>query len=95
MSEVFLGGGDFVVIKWRELKLKWKGWAAMVPCLTKRARFSRLEAPQPCVQRSQNHKASLVNVNSATNMPATVRNTVDRLDKPSAYYQARVSNSLL
>jgi nuclear cap-binding protein subunit 2 len=24
-------------------------------------------------------------------MPGTVRNTVDRLDKPSAYYQSRVS----
>ena len=28
---------------------------------------------------------------TATNMPGTVRNTVDRLDKPSAYYQSRVS----
>jgi len=28
-------------------------------------------------------------------MPATIRNTVDRLDKPSAYYQSRVSNSCL
>lgn len=24
-------------------------------------------------------------------MPGTIRNTVDRLDKPSAYYQSRVS----
>ena len=28
-------------------------------------------------------------------MPAAVRNTVDRLDKPSAYYLARVSFALL
>jgi nuclear cap-binding protein subunit 2 len=28
-------------------------------------------------------------------MPAAVRNTVDRLDKPSAYYQSRVSNEIL
>lgn len=25
-------------------------------------------------------------------MPGTIRNTVDRLDKPSAYYQGRVSS---
>lgn len=27
---------------------------------------------------------------TTTNMPTAVRNTVDRLDKPSAYYQSRV-----
>jgi nuclear cap-binding protein subunit 2 len=27
-------------------------------------------------------------------MPAAVRNTVDRLDKPSAYYQSRVSHTM-
>jgi hypothetical protein len=33
--------------------------------------------------------------NAQSNMPAAIRNTVDRLDKPSAYYQSRVSNSNL
>jgi hypothetical protein len=33
--------------------------------------------------------------NAQSNMPAAVRNTVDRLDKPSAYYQSRVSNPCL
>ena len=28
-------------------------------------------------------------------MPATVRNTVDRLDKPSAYYQSRVCYQII
>jgi hypothetical protein len=28
-------------------------------------------------------------------MPAAVRNTVDRLDKPSAYYQSRVGDSVV
>ena len=28
-------------------------------------------------------------------MPGTIRNTVDRLDKPSAYYQGRVSTPSL
>jgi hypothetical protein len=32
---------------------------------------------------------------TTTNMPAAVRNTVDRLDKPSAYYTSRVSDSIL
>ena len=32
---------------------------------------------------------------ATTNMPAAVRNTVDRLDKPSAYYQSRVSDSII
>jgi hypothetical protein len=32
---------------------------------------------------------------TTTNMPAAVRNTVDRLDKPSAYYQGRVGDSII
>ncbi len=31
--------------------------------------------------------------NTESNMPTAIRNTVDRLDKPSAYYQSRVSHS--
>jgi hypothetical protein len=31
---------------------------------------------------------------AVANMPAALRNTVDRLDKPSAYYQSRVSACL-
>jgi hypothetical protein len=38
---------------------------------------------------NQKNKARLL-LNNKDNM-AAVRNTVDRLDKPSAYYQARVS----
>lgn len=32
--------------------------------------------------------------NTESNMPTAIRNTVDRLDKPSAYYQSRVSHFL-
>jgi hypothetical protein len=39
-------------------------------------------------------KKSTASDNAQSNMPAAIRNTVDRLDKPSAYYQSRVSNSV-
>ncbi len=40
-------------------------------------------------------KNSLLTDKTTTNMPTAIQNTVDRLDKPSAYYQSRVSQSNL
>jgi len=76
-----------VVLQWR------------IVGLSGRLYFFEVDVPEKGGLASASQDASfprivstqLTDSQTTTNMPAAIRNTVDRLDKPSAYYQSRVS----
>jgi len=72
---------DFEEVSKKKLRECWSQ-LCRIRCTVSLARCSAWEA------------LTAIGNSSASNMPAALRNTVDRLDKPSAYYHGKVGFSV-